>query len=149
MVQYLDYITGETLEFISNISKYSAFTITQLYKNRWVIEVLFKQLKQNFELKYFLSDSENGIKSQIWMALILNLLFTVIHKMTKETEDFSTMVMVAAKNLCSNVHFMKFIMDSKSFCRRYFETEIEKIQLYLFDEKYEGIFEKNLEKVHW
>ncbi|MFQ3576808.1 MAG: IS4 family transposase [Cytophagales bacterium] len=142
IVEYLDYITGETIEFITNISKYSAFTITQLYKNRWVIEVLFKQLKQNFELKYFLSDSENGIKSQIWMALILNLLFTVIHKMTKEAEDFSTMVMVAAKNLCSNVHFMKFIMDSKSFCRRYFETEIGKIQLSLFNEKYEGIFEK-------
>lgn len=142
MIQFVDYITGETLEFITNISKYSAFTITQLYKNRWVIEVLFKQLKQNFELKYFLSDSENGIKSQIWMALILNLLFTVVHKMSKETEDFSTMVMVAAKNMCSNVNFIKYIMDSKSFCRRYFETEIEKIQLCLFEEKFEGRFEK-------
>ena len=141
-VQYNDYITGETLEFITNIDTYSAFTITQLYKNRWVIEVLFKQLKQNFELKYFLSDSENGIKSQIWMALILNLLFTVIHKMTQEAEDFSTMVMVAAKNMCSNVNFIKFIKDTKSFCRRFYETEIKKMQLQLFDQKYEGIFEK-------
>lgn len=57
----------------------------------------FKQIKQNFELKYFLSDSENGIKIQIWVALILNLLFTVLHKRIKEAEDFSTMVMVAAK----------------------------------------------------
>lgn len=46
------------------------------------------QIKQNFELKYFLSDSENGFKIQIWVALILNLLFTVPHKQIKEDEDF-------------------------------------------------------------
>jgi len=41
----------------------SAKTIAQFYKNSWTIELLFKQLKQNLELKYFLQDSENGIKS--------------------------------------------------------------------------------------
>lgn len=46
------------------------------------------QIKQNFELKYFLSDSENGFKIQIWVALILNLLFTVPHKRIKGDEDF-------------------------------------------------------------
>ena len=50
---------------LTNLEKVKAQTIAQLYKNRWVIEVFFKQLKQNFELKYFLADSENGIKSQI------------------------------------------------------------------------------------
>ncbi|WP_162633055.1 hypothetical protein [Echinicola strongylocentroti] len=40
------------------------------------------------------TDSENGIKIQIWTALILNLLFTVLHKRIKEAEDFSTVVMV-------------------------------------------------------
>ncbi len=101
LITYCDPITGERLQFLTNMMGHTALTIALLYKNRWVIEVLFKQIKQNFELKYFLSDSENGIKSQIWVALILNLLFTVLHRRIKEAEDFSTMVMVAAKNLTS------------------------------------------------
>jgi len=104
----------------------------QLYKNRWVIEVLFKQIKQNFELKYFLSDSENGIKIRIWMALILNLLFTVLHKRIKEAEDFSTMVMVAAKNLCSYVSLEKFLVYNEAYCKSIFQKELKNIQTELF-----------------
>jgi hypothetical protein len=62
--------------------------------------------------------------------------------MTKEAEDFSTMVMVAAKNMYSNVNFIKFIQDTKTFCGRFYETEIKQIQLHLFDQQYEGKFEK-------
>ena len=120
--------SGEKLEFISNLMGHQAMTIAQLYKNRWIIEVLFKQIKQNFELKYFLSDSENGIKIQIWVALILNLLFTVLHKKIKEAEDFSTMVMVAAKNLSSYVSLEKFLLNSEAYDRRIFKTELNKTQ---------------------
>lgn len=97
-MSYADPESVEILDFITNLKGLDALTIALLYKNRWVIEVLFKQIKRNFDLKYFLSDSKNGIKIQIWMALILNILFTVIHKRIKEAEDFFTMVMVAAKN---------------------------------------------------
>lgn len=128
LVSYVDPQSGERLEFISNLMGHEALTIAQLYKNRWIIEVLFKQIKQNFELKYFLSDSENGIKIQIWVALILNLLFTVLHKKIKEAEDFSTMVMVAAKNLCSYVSLEKFLLNSEAYGKRIFQTELNKTQ---------------------
>jgi len=128
LVCYSDPESGEKLEFITNLMGHDALTIAQLYKNRWVIEVLFKQIKQNFELKYFLSDSENGIKIQIWTALILNLLFTVLHKRIKEAEDFSTMVMVAAKNLCSYVSLEKFLMNTEAYCKRIFQKELNNIQ---------------------
>ena len=107
---------------------HEALTIAQLYKNRWVIEVLFKQIKQNFELKYFLSDSENGIKIQIWVAMILNLLFTLPHRKIKEAEDFSTLVMVAAKNLCSYVSLERFLLNSKAYGERIFKTEKDDTQ---------------------
>jgi len=61
LVTYTDSVSGETLEFMTNLMGTDALTVALLYKNRWVIEVLFKQLKQNFELKYFLSDSENSL----------------------------------------------------------------------------------------
>ncbi len=65
LVTYVDPVSGEILRFLTNLLELKPMTISLLYKNRWAIEVLFKQVKQNFEVKYFLSDSENGIKSQI------------------------------------------------------------------------------------
>ncbi len=129
LVTYRDPLTGTILRFLTNLMNLNSLTIALLYKNRWVIEVLFKQIKQNFELKYFLSDSENGIKIQIWMALILNLLFTVLHKRIKEAEDFSTMVMVAAKNLCSYINLEKFLKDTDGYCKKYFRRELLNVQL--------------------
>lgn len=129
LITYYDLVSGETLQFLTNLTTHKAMTIALLYKNRWVIEVLFKQIKQNFELKYFLSDSENGIRSQIWVALILNLLFTLLHRRIKEAEDFSTMVMVAAKNLCSYVNLQLFLTNTVEYCRSWYKTELEKVQL--------------------
>lgn len=132
LVSYTDPESGEILEFITNLKGLDALTIALLYKNRWVIEVLFKQIKQNFELKYFLSDSENGIKIQIWVALILNLLFTVLHKRVKEAEDFSTMVMVAAKNLCSYVSLEKFLIHTEAYFKSIFQRDLKNVQIELF-----------------
>jgi len=79
--------------------EYKSSTIIQLYKYRWSIEVLFKQIKQNFELNYFYSDSPEGIKTQSWIVLIANLIFTVIHRQVKECEQFITIVSMASNNL--------------------------------------------------
>jgi hypothetical protein len=133
MVAYIDPETKKKLVFISNMFDLKADTICLLYKNRWTIEPLFKQIKQNFELTYFLSDSENGIKIQIWIALILNLLFTVVHKMIKEAEDFSTLVRVAAKNASSYVSLVGFFENIKDFVRE-IKRNLGKIQLDLFPE---------------
>lgn len=136
LVTFRDPISGETLKFITNLMLYEAKTIAQLYKNRWVIEVFFKQLKQNFELKHFVSDSENGIKCQIWVALIANLIFTVIEKQTKEAEDFSTLVSIAAKNLCSYISFIQFITNPEIYTKawEYTEMGLGKMQLNIFEE---------------
>jgi hypothetical protein len=129
LITYRDPVSGEILHFLTNLWGHTAMTVALLYKNRWTIEVLFKQIKQNFELKYFLSDSENGIKSQIWVALILNLLFTLLHRRIKEAEDFSTMVMVAAKNLCSYVNLQLFLTHTQQYCQAWYKKESEKVQL--------------------
>jgi transposase DDE domain len=54
--------------------------IIEIYCQRWEIELLFKQLKQNFPLRYFYGESANAIKIQIWVTLIANLLLMVLAK---------------------------------------------------------------------
>jgi IS4 transposase len=58
-------------------------TIAALYKLRWQIELLFKQIKQNFP-KIFLGDNENAIKIQIYCVLIVNLLIGDKEKFKKK-----------------------------------------------------------------
>jgi hypothetical protein len=131
MVAYIDPVSQSKLVFVTNLFSVKALTVSLLYKNRWVIEPLFKQIKQNFELTYFLTDSEQGIKTQIWIALIWNLIFTVIHKEIKEAEDFSTMVKVATKNLYSYVNFILF-MKNPGILKKGNRQILEIIQLEIF-----------------
>lgn len=139
MVTYIDPVKGSKLVFVSNLMNLKAFTICLLYKNRWTIEPLFKQIKQNFELNHFLADSPEGIKTQITICMILNLIFTVIHKKIKESEDFSTMVSLAAKNTGSYVSFVDFFLNPKP---NLIENcpNIEIVQLTLFPNQQGGTF---------
>lgn len=63
--------------------------IVAIYDARWDIELLFKQLKQNFPLRYFYGESANAIKIQIWVTLIANLLLMLLQKGTTRSWSFS------------------------------------------------------------
>jgi len=136
LVTFKSLTTCKTYTFLSNMFEVEATTIAKLYKNRWEIEPFFKQLKQNFELKGFYSDSKEGIKTQIWIAMIANLIFTVIHRQIKQAETFSGMVQMARVNMGS---FIKFIDVLKLKSWRGSQKNIGIIQLNLFD-KMQGVF---------
>lgn len=64
-------------------------TIVAIYRRRWQIESLFKQIKQNFPLRYFYGESANAIKIQIWVTLIANLLLSVLQCSLQRHWSFS------------------------------------------------------------
>ena len=99
----------QEFEFITNLFDLRADFITALYKNRWQIEVVFKQLKQNFPLKYFLGDNENAIKIQIYCTLIVNFLFMVIKKNLKRNWAFFNLVSFCKIHLFNHIHLMNFL----------------------------------------
>jgi len=81
------------LELITNNFEWSAATVAQLYELRWVIEVFFKAMKQNLQIKTFLGTSENAVKSQIYVALICHLLIELLRRNTcKAHPAFSNFV---------------------------------------------------------
>lgn len=131
-------VTGKMYTYLTNMFDVEATTVAKLYKNRWEIEPFFKQIKQNFELKGFYSDSKEGIKTQIWVAMIANLIFTVIHRQAKQVEAFSTIVQMARVNLGS---FSSYIDAIKQTYYRGEERNLEIIQYNLFDKNVGGDFE--------
>lgn len=108
-IAYWDDENKRCFEFITNLRGMNAGHIALIYKKRWQIELLFKQLKQNFPLKYFLGDNENAIKIQIWCTLIVNLLLTIIHKKIKRKWAFSNLANFCRLHLFNYIHLIKFL----------------------------------------
>ena len=88
-------------EFITNYFEVSDLEVALIYKIRWNIELLFKKLKQNFQLNYFYSETENGIKTQIWCTLIAQLLLMVLKAQSKSKKAFSTIATLTRIHLIS------------------------------------------------
>jgi len=122
-VVYYDDEKKRLLQFLTNIFDMTTEQIGLLYKMRWQIELLFKQLKQNFPLKYFLGDNENAIKIQIWCTLIANLLFTIIKKGIKENISFSNLVSFARQHLFSYHKLIELIERSEREWRRKYQQK--------------------------
>lgn len=108
-IAYWDQKNHRLLVFQSNHLELAAEQITMIYKRRWHIEKLFKKLKQNFPLKYFLGDNQNAIEIQIWVALIAMLLLQVIKKGLKRSWAFSNMVSLVSFHLMSYINIVKFL----------------------------------------
>jgi len=104
--------------FITNNMTLSATQIALIYKTRWMIELLFKQIKQNFPLRYFWGASENAIKTQIYCVLIAQLLMVVIRKKAETKKSFANMITVVRLHLMSYVNLFEFIKDTYSAWRK-------------------------------
>jgi hypothetical protein len=92
---------NKIIEIITNNLDWDALTISELYKKRWDIELFFKALKQNLQVKTFVGTSENAVKSQIYIALITFLLLELIRRtIAKKEPAFSNFVEKIRISLC-------------------------------------------------
>lgn len=109
---------GKIYIFITNNFSLSAQEIARIYKYRWMIELLFKQIKQNFPLRYFWGESANAIKTQVYSVLIAQLLMVVIRKKAATKKSFANMITVIRLHLMSYVDLFDFIKDTYNEWRK-------------------------------
>jgi hypothetical protein len=103
---------GKQYVFLTNNLSLAASQIALIYKCRWMIELLFKQIKQNFPLRYFWGNSENAIRMQVYCVLIAQLLMVVIRKKAATKKSFANMITVIRLHLMSYVALFEFIKDT-------------------------------------
>ena len=89
IITYIDIKKRKLIPLLTNDMELDPLDIVAIYHKRWEIELLFKQIKQNFPLKYFYGESANAIKIQIWVTLIANLLLMVMKKGLTRSWSFS------------------------------------------------------------
>jgi hypothetical protein len=108
-------------KFISNNWEISEEEVALIYKYRWTIELTFKKLKQNFQLHFFYSETENGIKTQIWCTLIAHLLLQVIKAISKSEKAFSTIAALIRIHLISHLDIKWVVTEG----RRYYKKSVK------------------------
>ncbi len=121
-ITYYDKQRDRTFVFITNSFDFDAQKIALFYKKRWQIETLFKQLKQNFPLKYFLGDNQNAIEIQIWVSMIANLLVTLVKNRIKRSWAFSNLVSILRMQLMSYINLYSFLEDPEKSWKEWIST---------------------------
>lgn len=111
---------------LTNNFEFSVEDISEIYRLRWAIESLYKQLKQNFPLHFFYGDSVNAIQIQTWLVLIANLLITVISRSIKRNCAFSQVVTMLRLTLMYYINFITFMENPDKTWNDILEKESQK-----------------------
>lgn len=111
LIRYYDAQYDRTFEFITNNYHWKPSKVAAIYKRRWQIELLFKRIKQNMPLQYFLGDNENAIKIQIFCALIADLLLKLALTGVKRKWAFSNIASFVRLHLMNYTHLTRFLEE--------------------------------------
>jgi len=79
-VAFYDDESKRRLVFLANNFTLPAMTIAQLYKCRWKVELFFKWIKQHLRIKAFYGNTENAVKTQVWIAISVYVLVAIVKK---------------------------------------------------------------------
>lgn len=98
-IEVFDEKKQETLVFVTNHHELDAVTVSELYRERWQIELFFKSLKQLLKIKTFVGTSENAVQIQIWTALIAMLILRYLRLRSRFGWSLSNLVALLRQQL--------------------------------------------------
>lgn len=132
LIIYKDGETRRTFHFLTNDFELSPLTIATIYRRRWQIELLFKRLKQNYPLRYFLGDNENAIRTQIWCALIADLLLMVIKTRCQRAWSFANLAAMVRLHLMTYISLTGFLQNPEKALLQAYPQSFKDHNLSLF-----------------
>jgi IS4 transposase len=86
-IRFYDAERNKRFVFLTNNMALPAKTIADLYKSRWRVELIFKWIKQHLRIKVFYGTTENAVKSQVWIAICVYLIITILKKELKLSQS--------------------------------------------------------------
>lgn len=113
---------NKVIAIITNQLDWEYNTIAELYKKRWDIELFFKAIKQNLQVKTFWGTSENAVKSQIYIALISYLLLELIKRTIVKGK-------IAFSNLSEKIRFCLYHYLSLDYVCNQVKEGVRKVRI--------------------
>ena len=111
-VSYYDSENRKRLVFITNNFFLDALTIAKLYRCRWQVELFFKWIKQNLQIKTFFGTTENAVKTQIWIAICVYVLVAIIKKELKLSRSLTEILQILSITLFEKVPMDKVLTET-------------------------------------
>ncbi len=113
-IHYVDSETGKKLVFLTNNFELPALVIALLYKSRWQVELFFKWIKQNLRIKHFFGNSDNAVKTQIWISIAVYVLVAIVKKELKLEMSLSNILQVLSVNVFSKEPLAQLLAKTSS-----------------------------------
>jgi hypothetical protein len=108
-IGYKDAVTDKRYIFLTNKFKLSARKIAGIYKARWQVELFFKSIKQNLEIRSFIGTSKNAVLTQIWIAKSFYLILAFMKQQSSLTKSMQQMLRLTQINLFEKRNLMAFL----------------------------------------
>jgi Domain of unknown function (DUF4372)/Transposase DDE domain len=105
---------GRHLVFLTNHLSLPALTICALYKSRWQVELFFKWIKQHLRIKRFLGNSENAVKTQVWIAVAVYVLVAIVRKRLDLKLSLHSMLQILSVTPFEKVPLIQLLTDMAS-----------------------------------
>jgi Domain of unknown function (DUF4372)/Transposase DDE domain len=129
IIKFRDEQTGKELIFLTNNFQLKATEIAQLYKHRWKIELFFKWIKQHLKIKSFWGQSENAVKTQVWIAVSVYVLVAIAKKKFMLNQSLYEILQILSISIFEKMPINQLFQQTQL---RYFKEQNSN-QLNLFD----------------
>ena len=110
-IHFLDPDTQKRFIFITNNFTLPALIITQLYKERWRVELFFKWIKQHLRIKVFYGHSMNAVQSQIWIAISVYVLVAIIKKRLGLEQSLYTILQILSVTIFEKMPILRVFRE--------------------------------------
>ena len=98
-VKYYDQEQGKMYVFLTNNFAITALEVALIYQHRWKIELFFKWIKQHLQIKTFWGETENAVKTQIWIAICTYLMVAIAKKELKIERNLYEMLQIISVSI--------------------------------------------------
>lgn len=93
-IKYYDHEKDLTLVFLTNNFEADAIEVASIYKNRWQIEIFFRWVKQNLQIKTLWGHSENAVKTHLWVAICSYLIVAYLKHQLRSKYSVYEMIQI-------------------------------------------------------
>lgn len=111
-ITFFDTDNHKRLTFLTNNFALPPYTIAQLYKCRWQIELFFKWIKQHLRIKSFYGRSVNAVKTQVWIAISIYVLVAIIKKRLNLELSLYTFLQILSVTAFEKLPILQVLRDS-------------------------------------
>ena len=129
IIKFRDVLTGKVFVFLTNNFHLKATEVAQLYKDRWEIELFFKWIKQHLKIKSFWGQSENAVKTQVWIAVSVYVLVAIAKKKFMLKQSLYEILQILSISIFERIHINQLFQQTQL---QYFKEQNSN-QLILFD----------------